>query len=101
MAEVLSGTEMGDVYLFDMILSELQKQSPLIALEGDAVDPQSTQEIVTERLRLTDCGDAVLRGEVDAIRLNGIDKWIGCCHISSSEGTGFRWDEKSSQFRAL
>jgi len=92
---------MGDVYLFDRIQTELQQQTPLIALDGYTIDPRYTKDIMFKRLRLTDSGDAVLRGELDAIRLNGIDRWIGGCHISSSEGTGFRWDEESSQFRDL
>jgi hypothetical protein len=74
---------------------------PFVVLEGYNVDPQSTQDIVTKPVRLTDFWEAVLRGESDAIRLNGVEKWVGGCHISSSAGTGFRWDEESLNFCAL
>ena len=43
------------------------------------------------RAELTSDGASVLRGEADAIRLRGIDRWLGGIHLEGS-GTMPRWD---------
>jgi hypothetical protein len=42
------------------------------------------------RLRLTQAGEAVLRGEADRVELLGIDRWIGGTHVTTEDL--WRWD---------
>lgn len=99
--KALSGTGMGDTYLFDRVFAEFSKRTPLLALDGCAFDPASTVSMMARPLVTTHAGDAVLRGERDAIELNGIDTWVGGCHISSKPRSGFRWCEHQQEFSEL
>jgi hypothetical protein len=45
---------------------------------------------------LTETGRAVLAGRGDAIRLNGIDRWIGGVHLAGADAE-WRWDESSGR----
>jgi hypothetical protein len=40
---------------------------------------------------LTTAGRAVLTGDEDAVRLNGIDRWRGGVHLSGRDAA-WRWD---------
>jgi hypothetical protein len=44
--------------------------------------------------QLTAAGRAVLAGEADAVRLRGINRWIGGVHLEGPEAA-WRWDRES------
>jgi RNA polymerase sigma factor (sigma-70 family) len=48
---------------------------------------------------LTDAGRSVLAGEVDAVRLRGIDRWIGGVHLVAAPGgdVEWRWNDSASR----
>ncbi len=59
---------------------------PLITDTGDVVD-------------LTPAGRAVLAGHEDAVRLNGIDRWLGGVRLQGDDAA-WRWDGAASRIRA-
>ncbi len=63
--------------------------------EGDPVPvppPLGDGEVFSGlRLRLTEEGRNVLRGESDRVALLGVDRWIGGTHITTD--SAWRWDE--------
>jgi hypothetical protein len=50
------------------------------------------------RLRLTETGERVLRGEADRVELLGVDRWIGGTHVTPE--SGWRWDFAAQELRA-
>lgn len=69
-------------------------EHPLLTLVGPDEDPEPPQDPIPYGdaiFDLTDHGRRVLAGEVDAIDLNGIDRWLGGVHLSS-HGSVWRWD---------
>lgn len=59
---------------------------PLLTEEGDVVD-------------LTPAGRDVLAGHADAVRLNGIDRWLGGVRLQGVDAA-WRWDGTASRIRA-
>jgi hypothetical protein len=57
------------------------------------------QPLLDSELRLTPKGEAVLAGEDDRIRGNGIDLWRGGVHLHGDDAQ-FRWDVASRRFVA-
>jgi len=45
---------------------------------------------------ITEFGKAVLAGEEDFVRRNGIDHWLGGVHLVGSEAP-WRWDEQAQE----
>jgi Domain of unknown function (DUF1835) len=72
----------GDVYLFARLqrLADPRLPRPLVVLEGSGTAMRNTEA------RLTDGGRAVLRGEANAVQLNGIDDWVAGVHLDSRTG---------------
>jgi hypothetical protein len=72
----------GDVYLFARLqrLADPRLPHPLVVLEGSGTAIRNTEA------RLTDVGHAVLRGEANAVQLNGIDDWVAGVHLESRTG---------------
>ena len=70
---------------------------PLITIKGIA-NEEINQHVLTPdivrsaKLRLTDLGEAVLKGEADFLAFNRIDLWLGGVHLHNQE-TLWRWDE--------
>jgi uncharacterized protein DUF1835 len=67
---------MGDDTFFRVMRGLASGRAPLLAIEGDPA---------SGRLSLTDAGRAVLEGREDAVRLNGIDRWMGGVHLLGEE----------------
>jgi hypothetical protein len=44
-------------------------------------------------LAITQAGRAVLAGEADVVKLNGIDRWLGGVHLIGAEAA-WRWDTR-------
>ena len=83
------------VYLGDTVFATyLERMSnvpvPLVTWDdGSAIlapGPDLDRAWWARTLRLTDAGRSVLAGEVNAIALNGIDRWIGGVHLEAPPG---------------
>jgi hypothetical protein len=59
------------------IVRTLERLEPLAALEGGVAS-------------ITDEGRRVLAGEVDAVAVRGIDRWVGGTHLAP--GAVWRWE---------
>jgi len=72
----------GDAYLFTRLklLGDPSLNHPLVSLKGNLAEMRETEVTVTET------GKAVLNGSVNAVRLNGIDDWVGGIHLNSAVG---------------
>ena len=66
---------------------------PLIRIEkGKSGKGELRPDIVhNAKFELTEPGKAVLRGDADFVKLNGIELWLGGVHLSP--GNLWRWDE--------
>jgi redox-sensitive transcriptional activator SoxR len=49
------------------------------------------------RLRLTEQGEAVLRGQADRVALLGVDRWVGGTHVTTENA--WRWDPDAAVLR--
>jgi Domain of unknown function (DUF1835) len=70
----------GDVQLFSWLknLGAPSLPQPLVSLTGNREDVRETE------VYLTDTGKSVLAGEVNSVKLNGIDDWVGGIHLDSA-----------------
>jgi hypothetical protein len=62
---------------------------PLVQLE---VESRARELPQAGRVSLSETGRAVLLGEQDWVRLQGIDRWLGGVHLQGAEAR-WRWDE--------
>ncbi|HEX6369128.1 MAG TPA: DUF1835 domain-containing protein [Longimicrobium sp.] len=66
--------------------------TPLLAYEGDAAGAADDPDAVMDRrAAITGAGRDVLAGEVDAVWMNGMDRWIGGVQLSGRDAR-WRWD---------
>jgi hypothetical protein len=49
------------------------------------------EDPAAQQISITAAGRAVSRGDLDAVRLNGVDTWRGGVHLSGAEAA-WRWD---------
>ncbi len=70
---------MGDGFLFDRVMRMASPRVPhaLISIDGNR------EEMRGCTIALTSDGASVLAGSQNAVRLNGIDDWIGGVHLTS------------------
>lgn len=101
----------GDASLWGCINQLASYKEPLLRVSG----PDSLAELMNinsgespsskmKKRRLlevdiTDMGKEVLTGRQDAIRLNGIDRWIGGVQLQGAEAA-WRWEESSGKLMA-
>jgi hypothetical protein len=78
---------LADLFFFRIVARLAGAPVPLLEL-----DPPGGRVDAGTRLRRTEAGDRVLRGEADHVALNGIDRWVGGVHLHGSEAR-WRWDE--------
>ena len=78
---------MGDWVFWEVLLGLARGSPPLIHIEGS----QTVKDFHSTQLSITLEGATILRGEEDAIRLRGIDRWYGGCHVVASAKTS-RWN---------
>lgn len=76
---------MGDQTLHHYIERMRRCPVPLVELNSDAYS-------------VTPAGHNVLVGGDDAIRLNGIDRWLGGVHLNGG-GVPWRWDERAKRLK--
>jgi len=83
----------GDTFLWDCINDLACRATPLLVLDGGQPLPLWEPTGIHERTAtVTAAGEAVLKGERDAIRESGIDRWIGGVHLHGCNASPWRWD---------
>jgi hypothetical protein len=85
---------LGDLWCFRMVARLAGARVPLLEL-----DPPGDRVTAATRLRPTDAGRRVLRGEADHVALNGIDRWVGGVHLRG-QAARWRWDEGTESIAA-
>ena len=66
---------------------------PLLNMSNDGnVSPMDSDRLLRASFQITDHGKAVLNGDEDFVRLNGIDMWLGGVQLQGNEAA-WRWDE--------
>jgi hypothetical protein len=78
---------LADLFAFRIMARLAGGRVPLLEL-----DPPAGEVTAATRLRPTEAGRRVLRGEADHVALNGIDRWVGGVHLRGPESP-WRWDE--------
>lgn len=86
---------MGDWTLWCYVKNLCEGNEPLLIVEKGTpfflpLDT-ATPEFRAQRLALTEAGLAVLAGEADHLKLNGIDRWLGGVRLQYPEAV-WRWD---------
>ncbi len=66
-----------------------------LTVAGNRVATDPAQMLLSS-FELTDYGKAVLAGEEDFVRSNGIDHWLGGVHLVGSEAP-WRWDDQAQE----
>ena len=79
---------MGDWGFFDIVRSLATPSVPLVGVDPDGV----ARDLRGGKVSLTAAGGQVLRGDADAIALNGIDEWRGGVHLAGRDRSPWRWD---------
>jgi hypothetical protein len=81
---------MGDMSFFLMLHDLADAETPLIAGLEYLSSPAADEERYGRPLSLTEAGRAVVTGEADHVRLNGIDRWWGGTRLKGR--TTWRYD---------
>jgi hypothetical protein len=79
------------------VLLELKRLTkglhPLLTMNNDGnANSMDSVQFLSTLFRITDRGQAVLNGDEDFVKLNGIDLWLGGVHLQGNEAA-WRWDE--------
>jgi hypothetical protein len=78
---------MGDASLFWRVWTMARAPHPLVA----ARSADAPAALRFAKIGLTQAGMAVRRGEIDAVALNGVDRWVGGVHLKGGS-VPWRWD---------
>jgi len=84
---------MGDWSFVEIVSALAGAETPLLAWLDPPADPADWEGTLRRRVRITETGERVLRGEEDAVRLNGIDRWMGGVHLHGRD-VPWRWDPR-------
>jgi RNA polymerase sigma factor (sigma-70 family) len=89
---------MGDLSFFGMLKEMASRPHPLIEIENVSVaDSESDQSNIARSLiKITETGLRVSEKQLDYIRLNGINRWLGGVHLSG-QTAAWRWDDHRNQ----
>ncbi len=93
-AQRLEGARfMGDMTFWSIMANMAQGHHPLLTTDGALVSPSpiALDAFIGQSFRVTNEGAAVLSGRADAVRLNGIDRWLGGVHLYG-ETAAWRYD---------
>jgi len=67
--------------------------NPLLTMNNNGnLSPIDSDKFLSASFQITDHGTAVLYGDEDFVKLNGIDLWLGGVHLQGNEAA-WRWDE--------
>jgi hypothetical protein len=87
----------GDAQLYLELKRLADAPSPLLKLSGvDRRGAKDPAQMLLSSFEITRLGKAVLAGEGDFIRSNGIDQWLGGVHLEGKEA-GWRWEEQAQE----
>jgi RNA polymerase sigma factor (sigma-70 family) len=86
---------MGDMTFWARLRGLASGEWPLIS----TATVEWVEPIPLGSVSLTDAGRAVLAGEADAVRLRGIDRWIGGAHLVAAPGADVEWRWNASANR--
>ena len=90
---------MGDAVFVTYVQRLGNMETPLIAIEpGSGSAAKAEEGFWKSTVRITKAGRAVLKGEEDMVRLNGIDRWLGGVYLTGKE-VMWRWDENYKTLR--
>jgi hypothetical protein len=79
---------MCDSGFFRVVRGLARGPAPLVHIEPD----DTAVDLRGNRITMTEAGVDVLKGRADAIKLNGIDQWLGGVQMASTNGSSWRWD---------
>ena len=85
---------MGDLQYWGILKRMCQAPYPLIQIEGASLasfDNNDISQFHNSRFSLTDIGRRILTGEGDWVAMNGVDQWLGGCHLQGHR-IPWRWD---------
>jgi hypothetical protein len=83
---------MGDTTFFWTVNRLLDATTPAVqTANGEPLPTWKPPRDMTDwRLELTDFGRRLLDGDADWLEANGVDRWLGGCHLTA--GSVWRWD---------
>jgi hypothetical protein len=88
---------LGDAQFYFELKRLVEASSPLLKLrdgvKGASLD---SAQMLLSTFEITELGRAVLEGQEDFVRRNGIDYWLGGVHLEGDEA-GWRWDEGAKE----
>lgn len=82
-----------DGLLWSHLKSMAEGEFPLLTLQGSGPWPNHAHPSSERTVGITSIGRRVLAGELDFIRLHGIDRWLGGVYLRGEEAQ-WRWDEQ-------
>jgi hypothetical protein len=83
----------GDSQVFVELKRLASAARPLLLMtDGDQTDVIDASRFAKTSFQVTEFGKAVLNGDEDFVRSNGIDDWLGGVHLQGEEAA-WRWDE--------
>jgi hypothetical protein len=82
---------MGDWSFYDIVDGLAEAETPLVHI----LDP-ATEDEPARRVRITAAGERVRGGLDDAVRMNGIDRWMGGIHLHGRD-LPWRWDARQQR----
>lgn len=90
----------GDAQLYLELKQLTQAPAPLLTVSSSFKSSRTDPvEMLLSTFALTDVGKAVLEGEDDFVRRNGIDSWLGGVHLRGYE-SDYRWEEQGQELLA-
>jgi hypothetical protein len=85
---------MGDAVFFRYLVELAREPAPLVRLSS----PSFEDGFVHGTVGLTGHGERVLERQEDAVRLRGIDRWLGGAYLRGRE-PAWRWDPAARALR--
>ncbi|HEU0299761.1 MAG TPA: hypothetical protein VFR37_09910, partial [Longimicrobium sp.] len=92
---------MGDWSFVEVVLALAAARTPLLEFDGPVPveEADGYEKTMQCRVSITEAGRQVLAGAADAVRMNGVDRWIGGVHLAGPEAA-FRWDPQARRIVA-
>lgn len=93
---------MGDLSFFGILHEMASVRHPLIEIDdGSQNDSEENQsKIARSLIRITETGLRVIENQLDHVRVNGIDRWLGGVHLTGPSTT-WRWDDHHGRLVAI
>lgn len=90
----------GDTTLWGVLDTLAAARVPLLDVQGPGPLPRwnPPSDLSAWTVSISQTGREVLSGKCDAVKLNGIDRWVGGVHVCG-EDADWRWDDEDSRLR--